>query len=364
MPPKAIPPWDIRVTEDHSAWRNFLLREGSLSLGASPHCEIVSSAAGVAPRHAEFSVNAGVLQLRIFDGAAHVHLNGAPVRGPVDVPCPATIQIGTLSVVITHSESTAAPLQNSDSTIRVVHPTSPRSPQLSDPDGLDVTGRIVYQLPEAEEAASQATHADHTAFQHPNTSASFSGENTLGFSMGSLDLEIADKVPVRIDYEVKGEIARGGMGKIYTAEDSELDRLVALKVSTAGDRGRDSQFFREAKVLAALAHPNIVPIHNLGVDAEGRPFYSMKLIQGRTLQWILKQLAAGDQSIALVYTRDRLLGIFRKVCDAVSFAHSKGYLHRDLKPENIMVGEFGEVLVMDWAPRGAPPSNGSFAEAL
>jgi serine/threonine protein kinase len=348
MPPHTIPFWDIRITEDNSAGRHFMLQQGSLSVGASPDCEIVSSAAGVAPRHAEFSVNAGVLQLRIFDDAAPVDLNGAPVRGPVDVRCPATIQIGALSVFITHSGSTSASLQNSDSTIRIVHPASPRFPQLSDPEGLDVTGRIVYQLPEAEEAASPSMLAGHTDLQPQKTSASFSSESTMAFSMESLDLEIADKVPVRIDYEVKEEIARGGMGKIYSAADSELDRLVALKVSTAGDRGRDSQFFREAKILAALAHPNIVPIHNLGVDAEGRPFYSMKLIQGRTLQWILKQLAGGDRSIALVYTRDRLLDIFRKVCDAVSFSHSKGYLHRDLKPENIMVGEFGEVLVMDW----------------
>ena len=344
----AIQLWELQITEDSSAGGSFVLREGSLSLGSSPDCEIVSRATGIAPRHAEFSVNAGALQLRIFDGAAPAHLNGAPVRGTVDIPCPATITVGDLRVFITHSGATPVSRQNSDSTIRIVHPASPRSQQFADPEGLDVTGRIVYQLPDAEGAAPAYLPSSTPGLESQKTSASFSSESTMAFSMESLDLEIADKVPVRIDYAVKGEIARGGMGKIYSAEDSELDRLVALKVSTAGDRGRDSQFFREAKILAALAHPNIVPIHNLGVDAEGRPFYSMKLIQGRTLQWILKQLAAGDRSIALVYTRDRLLDIFRKVCDAVSFAHSKGYLHRDLKPENIMVGEFGEVLVMDW----------------
>ncbi len=233
-----------------------------------------------------------------------------------------------------------------------------------------MTGRIVYQLPGAEGAAPEQVPPIAADLANLKTNASFSSESTMAFSAESQDLEIADKVPVRIDYAVKGEIARGGMGKIYSAEDSELDRLVALKVSTSGDRGRDSQFFREARILAALAHPNIVPIHTLGVDAEGRPFYSMKLIQGRTLQWILKQLSAGDRSIALVYTRDRLLDIFRKVCDAVSFAHSKGYLHRDLKPENIMVGEFGEVLVMDWglakvirkAASGGDPAAGADVE--
>jgi serine/threonine protein kinase/WD40 repeat protein len=170
----------------------------------------------------------------------------------------------------------------------------------------------------------------------------------MAYSMESLDLAISDKVPVRMEYEVKGEIARGGMGKIYSVKDAELDRCVALKLSTAADRSKDSQFFREAKILAALAHPNIVPIHTVGLDTEGRPFYSMKLIQGRTLQSIIKQLAAGDLETVAAYTRERLLDVFRKVCDAMAFAHTKGYLHRDLKPENIMVGEFGEVLVMDW----------------
>jgi tetratricopeptide (TPR) repeat protein len=101
-------------------------------------------------------------------------------------------------------------------------------------------------------------------------------------------------------------------------------------------------------VLAQLAHPNIVPIHNIGVDAQGRPFYSMKLVKGRTLQAVLTSIRDGDASAIKDYQRTTLLTIFRKVCDAMMFAHSKGILHRDLKPENIMVGEYGEVLVMDW----------------
>jgi serine/threonine protein kinase/WD40 repeat protein len=348
MSPPAKEFWEIQITEEHSDPRSFLLEEGSLLLGASPDCEITSNAAGVAHRHAEFSVNAGVLHLRILDGAEPVHLNGAPVRGSVDVPCPATLQIGALSVFVTHSGAAAASPRNADSTLRIVHPASPRVPHFSDPEGLDVTGRIVYPLPDA--AGSDLGHVLPTSpgLESQKTSANFSEESTMAFSMEAFEFEIANKLPARIDYEVKGEIARGGMGRIYSAEDAELNRLVALKVSTAGDRGRDSQFFREARVLATLAHPNIVPIHTLGVDPEGRPFYSMKLIQGRTLQWIIKRLAEDDRSIALVYTRKRLLDIFLKVCDAVSFAHSRGYLHRDLKPENIMVGEFGEVLVMDW----------------
>jgi tetratricopeptide (TPR) repeat protein len=138
------------------------------------------------------------------------------------------------------------------------------------------------------------------------------------------------------------------MGQIYFGEDPQLERQVAVKVSSISEDGEDPRFSKEAKVLAQLAHPNIVPIHNIGVDAQGRPFYSMKLVKGRTLQAVLNLIRDGDNAAIKEYPRATLLTIFRKVCDAMMFAHSKGILHRDLKPENIMVGEYGEVLVMDW----------------
>ena len=173
---------------------------------------------------------------------------------------------------------------------------------------------------------------------------------TVAFTPG-LDTDFApveESAPVRKDYAVGEELARGGMGRIYLATDPTLKRSVALKVSTTGDKGEDSAFAKEAKVLAHLAHPNIVPVHNLGEDLQGRPFYSMKLVHGQTLKTVIQKLQAGDAEIVARYSVERLLDVFRKVCDAVSFAHSKRYLHRDLKPENIMIGEFGEVLVMDW----------------
>jgi serine/threonine protein kinase len=138
------------------------------------------------------------------------------------------------------------------------------------------------------------------------------------------------------------------MGQIYFGEDPQLKRHVAVKVSSVSEAGEDPRFSKEAEVLAQLAHPNIVPIYNIGVDAQSRPFYSMKLIKGRTLQSVLNLVRDGDADAIRDYPRATLLAIFRKVCDAMMFAHSKGILHRDLKPENIMVGEYGEVLVMDW----------------
>jgi serine/threonine protein kinase len=157
-----------------------------------------------------------------------------------------------------------------------------------------------------------------------------------------------DRAPHIGEYTLVREIARGGMGQIYFGEDPQLERQVAVKVSSVSEAGEDPRFSKEAKVLAQLAHPNIVPIYNIGVDARSRPFYSMKLIKGRTLQAVLNLIRDGDADAIRDYPRATLLTIFRKVCDAMMFAHSKGILHRDLKPENIMVGEYGEVLVMDW----------------
>jgi serine/threonine protein kinase/WD40 repeat protein len=147
------------------------------------------------------------------------------------------------------------------------------------------------------------------------------------------------------------EIARGGMGAILSATDQSLDREVAMKVMLVGaeqDQVARQRFVREALVLARLEHPNIVPIHEMGRNAEGQLFYTMKLVKGRTLQAILTAIKKGDAATTQHYTLDRLLAIYRKVCDAVAFAHHHRIIHRDLKPENVMVGEFGEVLVMDW----------------
>jgi protein kinase-like protein len=141
-------------------------------------------------------------------------------------------------------------------------------------------------------------------------------------------------------YRMIGKLGQGGMGGVYRVEDSALDRQVALKVLTSIDAGSEmtTRLLREAKVIAQLEHPGIVPVHDVGTLPDGRVFYTMKLVQGERLD----QFAEKPHSLP-----DRLR-LFQKICDAVSFAHAHGVLHRDLKPENIMVGPFGEVLVMDW----------------
>jgi serine/threonine protein kinase len=145
-------------------------------------------------------------------------------------------------------------------------------------------------------------------------------------------------------------IAKGGMGAILEGEDCKLGRTIAVKVmldpQASDDQAR--RFVQEAAVLGKLAHPNIVPVYDLGRDSEGALYYTMKLVKGRTLQDIIDDLRKEKKEALEHYTLDRLLTIFRKVCDALAFAHASNIIHRDLKPENVMVGEFGEVLVMDW----------------
>ena len=133
-------------------------------------------------------------------------------------------------------------------------------------------------------------------------------------------------------YRLIHELARGGMGVIYEAEDLELQRRVAIKVLATELASRDAveRMRAEARVIARLEHPGIVPLHDAGTLPDGRVFYVMKLVRGRTL-------AETDN-----------LRVFLRACEAVAFAHARGIVHCDLKPSNVMVGEFGEVLVMDW----------------
>ena len=142
-------------------------------------------------------------------------------------------------------------------------------------------------------------------------------------------------------YGLLEEIGRGGMGTIYLAEDRVLGRRVALKVVSTGaaDPAAAARMLREARVIARLEHPGIVPVHDAGTLPDGRMFYAMKRVDGRRLD----EVALQDGT-----TLPDRLRIFQKICEAVAFAHAHGVIHRDLKPENVMVGPFGEVLVMDW----------------
>lgn len=152
-------------------------------------------------------------------------------------------------------------------------------------------------------------------------------------------------------YTIHSPIGRGGMGVVHKARDLRVRRTVAIKsMKMANQFSREYvlRFIEEAQVTGQLQHPNIVPVYELGLDEQGEVFYTMKYIRGTTLEDVLTGLRRGDPERLKTTNLPGLLTIFQKICDAVAFAHSKGVVHRDLKPDNIMVGEYGEVLVMDW----------------
>jgi eukaryotic-like serine/threonine-protein kinase len=141
-------------------------------------------------------------------------------------------------------------------------------------------------------------------------------------------------------YRALRYLARGGMGTVWLGEDTILNRQVALKILDPVDDSSElsSRLLQEARVLARLEHPGIVPVHDAGTLGDGRAFYCMKYVEGQTLDRYVR----GGSSLP-----DRL-NLLERIAEPLAFAHSKGILHRDLKPENVMIGSFGEVLVMDW----------------
>ncbi|MDA0838356.1 MAG: protein kinase [Planctomycetota bacterium] len=199
---------------------------------------------------------------------------------------------------------------------------------------------------------------------HPSSSPH---EQRASIEEVNLALDRASSAATR--YLPGKEIARGGMGAVNLCVDQTILRSVAMKVmrpQIAESEDARARFIEEAQVTGQLEHPNIVPIHELGKDTEGQLYFTMKLVKGSSLGEILKSMGvweyggAGEKNLDSHTPRHRhphtsssptlpyLLNVFLKVCDAIAFAHSKGVIHRDLKPDNIMVGDFGEVLVMDW----------------
>ena len=170
----------------------------------------------------------------------------------------------------------------------------------------------------------------------------------------------------------EGEIARGGMATIEAAVDRALQRRVAIKLLRADHR--DSllavrSFLREAQITGQLDHPNIVPVHDLGIDDRRRLYFTMKLVEGRSFLDLIEAVRAthdrsaprGLRAASVVDHDDllRMLEVFNKVLDAVAFAHSRGVVHLDLKPENVLVGEYGQVYLMDWGiAKVLPPPPG------
>jgi len=153
------------------------------------------------------------------------------------------------------------------------------------------------------------------------------------------------------NYELGPPVGSGGMGAVLQVRDRNIQRTVAMKVVLDQQHvapAKLRRFIQEARIMGQLEHPNIVPIHELGVDQQGRVYYTMKMVKGTHLREVLEQIREGRADVATRFSLANLLTAFLKLCDAVDYAHSKNILHRDLKPENVMLGDYGEVLLMDW----------------
>jgi len=172
---------------------------------------------------------------------------------------------------------------------------------------------------------------------------------------------LSPKLDVGSRYQIKQEVGAGGMGTILRVWDEDLRRNLAMKVmhgrgvgssaaqqpgsgSAEIDPERLGRFLEEAQITGQLDHPGVVPVHDLGIDSQGRCYFTMRFVRGRELKDVLDLYREGKEG----WTRTKVLSVILKVCEAMAYAHSKGVVHRDLKPSNVMVGRFGETYVMDW----------------
>jgi serine/threonine protein kinase/tetratricopeptide (TPR) repeat protein len=150
-------------------------------------------------------------------------------------------------------------------------------------------------------------------------------------------------------FEIKSELARGGLGIVYIAVDREIGREVALKEiqdSQLGNADAQARFLREAEITGRLEHPGIAPVYAIGEYGDGRPYYAMKLVRGESLAAAIERFHAGRDFRGLKFRR--LLGHFVDICNTIEYAHSKNIVHRDVKPQNVHLGRFGETIVLDW----------------
>ncbi|HMG55542.1 MAG TPA: serine/threonine-protein kinase, partial [Kofleriaceae bacterium] len=157
-------------------------------------------------------------------------------------------------------------------------------------------------------------------------------------------------------YDDLCRIGGGAFGEVRRVRDTLFDRVVAMKLLRASHADRESvrrRFLVEAQITAQLQHPGIVAVYDRGELPDGRLWFTMKEVRGRTLGDVIDELHAhkepdGFRPVASGWTFRRLIDAFARIAQAIAYAHSRGVVHRDLKPDNLMVGEFGEVLVMDW----------------
>ena len=200
---------------------------------------------------------------------------------------------------------------------------------------------------EASHSTYKQTHRDTSEEQIPEADY-----RLLGISGLEKELyRVAIKREKDNKYKFQRKLVSGGMGAILNVIDQDLQRPAAMKVvlpSLKNDRDALNELIKEAKITGLLEHPNIVPVHELGLSNETGLYFTMKMVEGEPLNYIIKEIKKGTPEYVEEFSIFDLLNIFRKICDAIAFAHSKDIIHQDIKPHNVIVGQYGEVMVMDW----------------
>ncbi len=279
-----VPETELIISAEGQELLRRTLQPGEFTLGRSPTCDICIPSNTVSRKHARLTINFSNLFLEDLGSFNGTSVNGGQITGRTQIWHGQQILVGTVLLKL-----------------RKICTDMEQGGSLAPAQSL-----VFESLPE------------DVTFQHG------------GYQVGQL-------------------LGRGGMGAVLQAEDSSIQRQVAMKVVLRGDSTGDVlRFIHEARITGQLEHPNIIPVHTLGSDEHGQPFYTMKLVRGATLHQALKDLSRGEEDAVRLHTLPALLTVFQKVCDAIRFAHSQKVIHRDLKPDNIMLGDFGEVMVMDW----------------
>ncbi len=223
--------------------------------------------------------------------------------------------------------------------------TNPHDKPTLDPDSL----RTHKQDPPPSLVAISTSEAGPLLGASRET-ASLRNITVLPVVAGSGDGAVELKPRSEPRYQRLRRLGAGAMGEVDLVMDNDIGRTVAKKqlISEQNSPLGIAHFIEEIRIIGRLEHPNIVPIHDVGVDAGGQPFFVMKHIDGETLESIIDKLAAGDPSYCARYTIDARVEIFLGLLHALQCAHNQGIVHRDIKPANVMVGRFGEVVLMDW----------------
>ncbi len=175
--------------------------------------------------------------------------------------------------------------------------------------------------------------------------------NHLEDARPSIIADISEDQTPPARYIIGQELGSGSVGQVIEARDQHLGRQVAIKILHDGEglsRDGIARFVAEAQITAQLEHPSVVPVHEIGIMPGGMPYFSMKLVKGRSLGDVINHLRIGDREFRRAYNYLARLRLFQRICQGMAYAHAKGVVHRDLKPGNIFIGEFGEVQIMDW----------------